>query len=149
MGMHARAALGAAIAAAALAGALLASTAAAPEDRAPAAFASAAGRAPVSKACIASLEADIGAGTTALMTLSTSGPTVTFKDGPGHPIPSLGKLDRKHPKLPASAGIYAEILKPYGTAPQLRTKVEGGPRAQYQVQDFPKLPKGCKVTGTE
>ncbi|GGU30872.1 hypothetical protein [Streptomyces violascens] len=149
MRMHTRAALAAAIAAAALTGALLASTAAAPEDRAPAVFATAAGRAPVSKACIASLEADIGAGTTALMTLSTSGPTVTFKNGPGHPVPSLGKLDRKHPKLPASAGIYAEILKPYGTAPQLRTKVEGGPRAQYQVQDFPKLPKGCKVTGTK
>lgn len=136
MPTYARAALGAVIAAAALTGALLASTAATPEDRAPA-----------SKACTASLEADIGAGTTALMTLSTSGPTVSFKDGPGRPIPSLGKLDRTHPKLPASAGIRAEILKPYGTAPQLRTKVEGG--APYDVQDFPKLPKGCKVTGTK
>ncbi|KOU37582.1 hypothetical protein [Streptomyces sp. WM6378] len=146
MPMYARAPLGAAIAtAAALAGALLASTAATPQTRAPAA--SAPVRAPASKACIASLEADIGAGTSALMTLSPSGPTVTFKDGPGHPIPSLGTLDRKRPELPASAGIHAEILKPYGTAPQLRTKVEGGPGAPYQVQDFPKLPKGCKVTG--
>uniref|UniRef100_A0AAU2V6W7 Uncharacterized protein n=1 Tax=Streptomyces sp. NBC_00003 TaxID=2903608 RepID=A0AAU2V6W7_9ACTN len=146
MPTYARAALGAAIAAAALTGALLASTAATPEDRAPATFSTAPGRAPASKACTASLEADIGAGASALMTLSTSGPTVSFKDGPGHPIPSLGKLDRKHPRLPASAGIHAEILKPYGTAPQLRTKVEGG--APYDVQDFPKLPKGCRVTGT-
>ncbi len=99
--------------------------------------------APSAKACTASLEVSIGAGVTALLTLGPAGPAVTFSDGPGNPVPGLGRLDRKHPALPASAGIRAEIRTPYGPAPRLRTKVEGGPQAPYQVQDFPRLPKDC------
>ncbi|MFD7015046.1 hypothetical protein [Streptomyces sp. NPDC059928] len=100
------------------------------------------------KSCTVTRTNSIGAGTDAVMTMSPSGPTVTFQDGPGDPVPSLGKLDRNHPKLPASAGIYAEILHPYATAPQLKTKVEGGVGSRYAIQDFPKLPQGCELNGT-
>ncbi|MFJ8311775.1 MULTISPECIES: hypothetical protein [unclassified Streptomyces] len=96
------------------------------------------------KGCTVTRDVSIGAGTDAVMTLGPNGPTVTFTNGPGDPVPSLGKLDRNHPKLPASAGIYAEILRPYSTTPQLKTKVEGGPHSSYAVQDFPRLPKGCE-----
>ncbi|MFE9404598.1 hypothetical protein ACFYNY_22980 [Streptomyces sp. NPDC006530] len=99
------------------------------------------------KACTASREVSIGAGVSALLTLSPAGPRVTFKDGPGRPLPGLGTLDRAHPKAPASAGVRAEILTPYGTAPRLRTKVEGGAAAPYQFQDFPRLPRGCALKG--
>ncbi|MET9359852.1 hypothetical protein ABZX93_02910 [Streptomyces sp. NPDC006632] len=95
--------------------------------------------------CTVTQSRSIGAGTDAVMTMSTDGPKVTFADGPGTPVPSLGTLDRKHPKLPASAGIYAEILNPYGTAPQLKSKVEGGAGSSYAIQSFPKLPKGCEL----
>ncbi|MGW2859767.1 hypothetical protein [Streptomyces sp. NPDC001205] len=100
------------------------------------------------KDCTVTQSVSIGAGTAAVLTMSPNGPTATFQDGPGNPVPSLGKLDRKHPKLPESAGIYAEILNPYGTAPQLKSKVEGGVGSRYAFQDFPKLPKGCKLNGT-
>ncbi|MFI6683059.1 hypothetical protein [Streptomyces sp. NPDC050485] len=134
----ARYSIRAAVATAAVAGALLTPAAAfAAGPTAPTAGGAA-------KGCTVTRDASIGAGTDAVLTLGPNGPAVTFKDGPGNPVPSLGKLDRNHPKLPASAGIYAEILHPYSTAPQLKTKVEGGPRAPYAIQDFPKLPKGCK-----
>ncbi|GHB57301.1 hypothetical protein GCM10010331_51200 [Streptomyces xanthochromogenes] len=150
MRMYARAPLGAALAGVALAGALLDPAAARPSaapapsvapalPRHPAAMSPA----PSAKACTASRDVSIGAGVTARLTLGPSGPAVTFEDGPGRPIPGLGGLDRKHPALPASAGISAEILTPYGPAPRLRTKVEGGPQAPYQVADFPGLPKNC------
>ncbi|MFG2722396.1 hypothetical protein ACGFW5_29510 [Streptomyces sp. NPDC048416] len=99
------------------------------------------------KGCTVTQSRSIGAGTAAVLTMSPNGPKVTFQDGPGTPVPSLGTLDRKHPKLPASAGIYAEILNPYGTAPQLKSKVEGGAGSQYAIQNFPKLPKGCTLNG--
>ncbi|MFE9409764.1 hypothetical protein ACFYN0_13375 [Streptomyces sp. NPDC006704] len=138
-----------AIAVAALAGALLtpaAACAATSTGGAPAATASsAAGR--HDRGCTVTQSRSIGAGTTAVTSMSPSGPTVTFQDGPGTPVPSLGKLDRAHPKLPASAGIYVEILNPYGAAPQLKSKVEGGAGASYAIQKFPALPKGCALNG--
>ncbi|MEU9099114.1 hypothetical protein [Streptomyces sp. NPDC048361] len=97
------------------------------------------------KGCTVTQSRSIGAGTDAVLTMSPSGPKATFADASGAPAPSLGTLDRKHPKLPASAGIYVEILNPYGVAPQLKSKVEGGVGSKYAIQDFPKLPKGCKL----
>ncbi|MGW8328245.1 hypothetical protein ACWGLE_10125 [Streptomyces sp. NPDC055897] len=147
MRTYARASLGAALAGAALAGALLDLAAARPAVPPASTVLPPAPPTSSAKACTASLEASIGAGVTALLTLSPSGPAVTFEDGPGTPIPGLGRLDRKHPALPASAGIRAEILTPYGPAPRLRTKVEGGAEAPYQVQDFPRLPGNCRLHG--
>ncbi len=115
----------------------------------PDAFASPAGVLGGGTACTASREVSIGAGVSALLTLSPAGPRVAFKDGPGRPLPGLGTLDRAHPAAPPSAGIRAEILTPYGTAPRLRTKVEGGAAAPYQLQNFPRLPRGCALKGVE
>ncbi|WP_328925384.1 hypothetical protein OG429_12515 [Streptomyces sp. NBC_00190] len=96
--------------------------------------------------CTVTAVNDIGAGTSARMTMSPKGPSVTFEDGPGDPIKRLGTLDRAHPKLPASAGIYAEILNPYSATPKLKTKTQGGSTG-YGTQDFPALPKGCTLEG--
>ncbi|MCX5126419.1 hypothetical protein OG898_26780 [Streptomyces sp. NBC_00193] len=115
---------------------------------APAAVASADSTSTPSK-CVVVKEAWIGAGTDAVMTIAPSGPTVSFKDaGDGKVLPE--RLDRTHPKLPASAGFLAEILDPNGPAPKLRTNMEGGGH-EPSVKDFPKLPKGCTFdysTGT-
>ncbi|MFD9544645.1 hypothetical protein [Streptomyces sp. NPDC060022] len=90
--------------------------------------------------CVATVQKDIGAGLEALLTISPSGPSVVFRSfGDGKVFETL---DRKHPKLPASAGIIGEILNPDSHTPQLRTIVEGGGHPA-SVTDFPKLPKGC------
>ncbi|MFG3282861.1 hypothetical protein [Streptomyces sp. NPDC048111] len=136
MAPYVRAGLGAALIAAALAGPLFDPAAARPAEA----------RTPAARVCTATLEVSIGAGVTAVLSLSPSGPAVTFKDGPGRPLTGFGTLDRTRPALPASAGIRAEIRTPYGPAPVLRTKVEGGPDAPYQIQDFPALPRGCART---
>lgn len=93
--------------------------------------------------CVATVQKDIGAGLEALLTISPSGPSVVLRDfGDGK---VFAQLDRKNPKLPASAGIIAEILAPNSHTPQLRTLVEGGGHPAT-VTDFPKLPKGCSFT---
>ncbi|WP_438292064.1 hypothetical protein [Streptomyces sp. HUAS TT7] len=97
--------------------------------------------------CTVTQRKNIGAGTLAVLTMGTKGPSVTFEDGDRTPVKGLGKLDRQHPELPVSAGIYAEILNPYGSAPQLKTRTQGGD-APYGYATFPKLPKGCTLDGT-
>ncbi|MFF3977500.1 hypothetical protein [Streptomyces sp. NPDC001828] len=97
--------------------------------------------------CTVTRRENIGAGTDAILTMGTKGPSVTFGDADGSPAPRLGTLDRRHPKLPESAGIYAEILNSYGSAPQLKFKTQGG-NTSYGYRSFPKLPKGCAVDGT-
>lgn len=78
------------------------------------------------KGCTVTRRENIGAGTLAVLSIGTQGPSVTFEAGDHTPVKGLGKLDRRHPKLPGSAGIYAEILNPYGSAPQLKTRTQGG-----------------------
>ncbi|MER5893624.1 hypothetical protein [Streptomyces sp. NPDC001876] len=137
-------------AAATTATAALAGTAMAP---AATAFADTATVAPVSDggspetpvACVVTIHQDIGAGLEALLTIAPSGPSVVFRSfGDGRVFETL---DRKHPELPARAGIIGEILDPDGPTPQLRTAVEGGGRPAG-VTDFPKLPKGCGDDGS-
>ncbi|MDG9721559.1 MULTISPECIES: hypothetical protein [unclassified Streptomyces] len=84
----------------------------------------------------------IGAGTTAILSISPSGPSVRFQ-GAGEEgfIPGLS-LNRTHPKLPASAGFLAEILQPNSVSPRLRTNMEGGGHPA-SVTSFPRLPEGC------
>ncbi len=111
---------------------------------APAVASAATGSPSAADRCTVTVLNGIGAGTGARMTMSPKGPSVTFEDAgePGVPIKRLGTLDRARPKLPESAGIYAEILSPSGTAPKLKTKTEGG-GAGYATHSFPALPKGC------
>lgn len=135
---HRRSPLGAAVAAAAVAGALLGPAVA---FAAPAAAATAADR------CTVTVQDSIGAGIGVSMTMGPEGPSVTFADGPGTPLDDLGTLNRKRPKLPASAGIHAEILSPYGPTPKLRAKTQGG-GAGYGVLSFPALPGGCALEGS-
>ncbi|MFE9536465.1 hypothetical protein [Streptomyces sp. NPDC006691] len=99
------------------------------------------------KGCAVSVTEGIGAGTDAILTMGTKGPSVTFAGADGTPAPRLGKLDRQHPKLPESAGIYAEILNPYSAAPKLKYKTQGGWTIPYSYHSFPKLPKGCVLEG--
>ncbi|WP_327289463.1 hypothetical protein [Streptomyces sp. NBC_01198] len=94
--------------------------------------------------CTAATDQNIGGGTTALLTISPSGPSVLFRSaGEKGVIPGL-ELDRKHPKLPAGH-FAAEILRPNSATPQLRTSTQGGGHASL-VTDFPRLPKGCAFT---
>ncbi|MFE3183764.1 hypothetical protein ACFXKR_23300 [Streptomyces violascens] len=99
------------------------------------------------KGCTVTRRENIGAGMLAVLTMGTKGPSVTFEAGDHAPVTGLGKLDRRRPKLPVSAGIYAEILNPYGSAPQLKAKTQGGDDT-YGYAAFPKLPKGCTLDGT-
>ncbi|GAA4072107.1 hypothetical protein [Streptomyces hundungensis] len=99
------------------------------------------------KGCTVSVTKGIGAGTDTILTMGTKGPSVTFADADGTPAPRLGKLDRQRPKLPESAGIYAEILNPYSAAPKLKYKTQGGWTLPYSYHSFPKLPKGCVLEG--
>ncbi|MEV5886601.1 hypothetical protein AB0L74_28545 [Streptomyces sp. NPDC052020] len=92
------------------------------------------------------IQQNIGAGTTALMTMSPSGPSVLFRgSGEDKPLPGLA-LNRDQPKLPASAGFQAEILQPYSDRPQLLTNMEGGGHPA-SVTSFPRLPEGCGTDG--
>ncbi|CAL9457945.1 hypothetical protein SUDANB6_02578 [Streptomyces sp. enrichment culture] len=92
--------------------------------------------------CVVTVRQSIGAGTTALMTMSPSGPSVRFQgSGEDTLLPGLS-LSRTQPKLPASAGFVAEILRPYSSAPQLLTNMEGGGHPA-SVASFPRLPEGC------
>ncbi|CAL9493703.1 hypothetical protein SUDANB58_03307 [Streptomyces sp. enrichment culture] len=92
--------------------------------------------------CVVTVRQDIGAGTTALMTMSPSGPSVLFQaSGEDTLLPGLS-LSRTQPKLPASAGFVAEILRPYSGNPQLLTNMEGGGHPA-SVASFPRLPEGC------
>ncbi|MEU9066478.1 hypothetical protein AB0D60_06210 [Streptomyces sp. NPDC048306] len=95
--------------------------------------------------CVATKTQNIGAGTAAVLSISPSGPSVRFK-GAGEDVylPGLS-LDRTHPKLPASAGFLAEILRPDSSHPQLRTNMEGGGHPA-SVTSFPSLPEGCHFT---
>ncbi|MGC5343426.1 hypothetical protein [Streptomyces sp. DT171] len=90
--------------------------------------------------CDATRSVDIGAGVEALLTIAPDGPSVILRGWGDRKV--LDKLDRAHPKLPADAGVIAEILRPESHSPQLRTKTEGGGHLA-SVVDFPKLPKGC------
>ncbi|MEU1778022.1 hypothetical protein ABZ545_00880 [Streptomyces abikoensis] len=100
---------------------------------------------PSTARCTVVKEDSVGAGTGIRMTMSPQGPSVTFFDeGDRSPITRLGTLDRSRPALPQSAGIEEEILSPYGSAPQLLTKTQGG-AAQYDLVAFPRMPKGCSV----
>ncbi|QKW27402.1 hypothetical protein HUT11_15740 [Streptomyces seoulensis] len=105
-----------------------------------------AGQGPVTPVrCVVTVKQNIGAGTMALMTISPSGPSVLFQgSGEDKLIPGLS-LSRTHPKLPASAGIVAEILDPNSASPRLLTKTQGGGQPAA-VAAFPKLPKGCSFT---
>ncbi|QUW91454.1 hypothetical protein KE639_02656 [Streptomyces sp. V17-9] len=95
--------------------------------------------------CVATKTRNIGAGTAAVLTISPSGPSVRFKGaGEDGYLPGLS-LDRTHPKLPASAGFLAEILRPNSSHPQLRTNMEGGGHPA-SVTSFPSLPEGCGFT---
>ncbi|MBT2451042.1 hypothetical protein J7F03_28995 [Streptomyces sp. ISL-43] len=124
------------VAATALASAVLAPTAVAFADTTPS-------PSKTPSTCVAVKEASIGAGTTAVMTIAPSGPSVTFKDaGSGEVLPE--RLDRTHPNLPTDR-FLAEILEPNGPAPKLRTNMEGGGH-KASVKDFPKLPQGCSFT---
>ncbi|WP_406340514.1 hypothetical protein [Streptomyces sp. NBC_00648] len=99
----------------------------------------------VVKQCTVSHQDGIGAGLDARLTMSPKGPSVTFIDeADGSQVTRLGTLNRSHPKLPASAGIYAEIVQPSSWDPQLKSKTQGGP-TEYAFTDFPKLPKGCPL----
>ncbi|MFK8907263.1 hypothetical protein [Streptomyces sp. YS-3] len=99
----------------------------------------------VIKECTVVQHEDIGAGTEARMTMSPNGPSVRFYDwGDGTQIVRWGTLDRTRPKLPESAGIYAEILQPAGRSPQLKVKTQGG-NIEYGYTDFAKMPKGCPL----
>lgn len=95
--------------------------------------------------CVVTKSTNIGAGTTAVLTISPSGPSVRFK-GAGEEgfIPGLS-LSRMQPKLPESAGFLAEILNPDSTHPQLRTNMEGGGHPAM-ITAFPSLPQGCDFT---
>lgn len=136
---HRRSPLGAAVAAAAVAGAFL--------GPAVAFAAPAAAAATAADRCTVTVQDSIGAGIGVSMTMGPKGPSVTFADGPGTPLDDLGTLNRKRPKLPASAGIHAEILSPYGPTPKLRAKTQGG-GAGYGVLSFPELPGGCVLEGS-
>ncbi|MYS71534.1 hypothetical protein GTY88_14030 [Streptomyces sp. SID5926] len=95
--------------------------------------------------CVATKTQDIGAGTAAVLSISPSGPSVRFKGaGEDGYLPGL-VLDRTHPKLPASAGFLAEILRPNSGHPRLRTNMEGGGHPA-SVTSFPSLPEGCSFT---
>ncbi|MFD8993434.1 hypothetical protein [Streptomyces abikoensis] len=99
----------------------------------------------VIKQCTVVKSQDIGAGTEARMTTSPQGPSVDFYDwADGTRISRLGTLDRAHPKLPDSAGIYEEIVEPNSWNPRLKSKTEGG-RTEYAFFDFAKMPKGCPL----
>ncbi|MFE2335936.1 hypothetical protein [Streptomyces coelicoflavus] len=95
--------------------------------------------------CVVTKTQNIGAGTAAVLSIGPSGPSVRFKGaGEDGYLPGLF-LDRTHPKLPASAGFLAEILKPNSSHPQLRTNMEGGGHPA-SVTSFPALPEGCSFT---
>lgn len=99
----------------------------------------------VVKQCTVVERQDIGAGTEARMTMSPKGPSVEFYDwADGSRITRLGTLDRAHPKLPDSAGIYAEIVGPDSWTPRLKSKTQGGSTG-YAFFDFTKMPKGCPL----
>ncbi|WP_329403883.1 hypothetical protein [Streptomyces melanogenes] len=99
----------------------------------------------VVKQCTVSQQDGIGAGLDARLTMSPKGPSVVFVDeADGSQVKRLGTLNRSRPKLPASAGIYAEIVQPSSWEPQLKSKTQGG-TTRYAFTDFPKLPKGCPL----
>ncbi|WP_171164105.1 hypothetical protein [Streptomyces sp. I05A-00742] len=105
------------------------------------------GQGPVRPAgqCVVKKETDIGAGALAEMYNTPRGPEVWFLDM-GTRAPVFGHLDRKHPSLPKSAGIYAKITNADSARPKLVFKTEGGDSAGgYGTALFPKLPKGCVV----
>lgn len=103
------------------------------------------GQGPVtSPACTVTRVQNIGAGTSALMTISENGPSVLFQAaGEKDVLPGLS-LSRTHPKL-VGAGFTAEILRPDSSRPQLLSNMEGGGH-KASVHDFPRLPKGCSFT---
>ncbi|GGP88114.1 hypothetical protein [Streptomyces melanogenes] len=99
----------------------------------------------VIKQCTVSHQDGIGAGLDARLTMSPKGPSVTFIDeADGSQVTRLGTLNRSRPKLPDSAGIYAEIVQPTSWDPQLKSKTQGG-STPYAFTSFPKLPKGCPL----
>ncbi|WP_405405066.1 hypothetical protein [Streptomyces sp. NBC_01104] len=95
--------------------------------------------------CVATVNKDIGAGTTARLSTGPSGPSVVFLDAGSGKV--VGQLSRLHPKLPASAGFLGEIIGPDSVAPRLRTNMEGGGHPA-SVTEFPELPAGCSYTYT-
>ncbi|WP_432083445.1 hypothetical protein [Streptomyces sp. WAC 04229] len=95
--------------------------------------------------CAATKSTSIGAGVTAVLTISPSGPSVRFQ-GAGQEGPVSGlSLSRTQPRLPESAGFLAEILNPDSTHPKLRTNMEGGGHPAM-ITAFPGLPQGCGFT---
>ncbi|MFJ5278421.1 hypothetical protein [Streptomyces parvulus] len=95
--------------------------------------------------CTVTTSTSIGAGITAMLTISPSGPSVRFQGaGEDGPVPGLS-LSRTQPRLPESAGFVAEILDPGSSHPRLRTNMEGGGHPAM-VTAFPNLPQGCGFT---
>ncbi|XVV35299.1 hypothetical protein ACQPXT_15380 [Streptomyces sp. CA-100214] len=121
-------------------------TSASPSPTASATDAGSDGQGPVTPVrCVVTKSTNIGAGTTAVLTISPSGPSVRFKAaGEEGFIPGLS-LSRTQPRLPESAGFLAEILNPDGTHPKLRTNMEGGGHPAL-ITAFPSLPQGCDFT---
>ncbi|WKX69979.1 hypothetical protein [Streptomyces sp. XD-27] len=92
--------------------------------------------------CVVSKEVSVGAGTVAVLLNTNIGPYASFKDaGDGTQVTDW--LDRKHPKLPESAGVRAEILDANSASPKLLTKFEGGD-VKPLITAFPKAPTKSK-----
>ncbi|MFF4160634.1 hypothetical protein [Streptomyces sp. NPDC001678] len=87
----------------------------------------------------------VGAGTGIRMTMSPQGPSVEFYDwADGSRITRLGTLDRVHPKLPDSAGIYEEIVGAHQLEPSTEVEDRGWSR-WVRVPRRAKMPKGCPL----
>ncbi|MEV5239036.1 hypothetical protein AB0K89_07965 [Streptomyces cinnamoneus] len=90
--------------------------------------------------CTATVEANIGAGTIAVLSNGPKGPQVRYKDGPGNLSGVI--MDREHP----SDGRTGRIVDPNGAHPQLVTKMQGGGYPSV-TSNFPVAPEGCGATG--
>ncbi|MEU1312074.1 hypothetical protein ABZ419_24690 [Streptomyces cinnamoneus] len=92
--------------------------------------------------CTATVEANIGAGTIAVLSNGPKGPQVRYKDGPGNLTGVI--MDREHP----SDGRTGKIVDPNGAHPQLVTKMQGGGYPSV-ISNFPVAPEGCGATGAK
>ncbi|MEU7132000.1 hypothetical protein [Streptomyces sp. NPDC046261] len=92
--------------------------------------------------CTATIEANIGAGTIAVLTNGPKGPQVRYKDGSGDISGVI--MDREHP----SDGRTGKIVDPDGAHPRLVTKMQGGDYPSVTT-DFPVAPEGCGATGAK
>ncbi|MBT2455261.1 hypothetical protein [Streptomyces sp. ISL-86] len=97
---------------------------------------------PAEKCTSESKSLAIGAGVSAQLSMSASGPKALIRFAGSDKV--WRTLDRNSSALPDSDGMYLRIANPSGAKPALEWKTQGG-NAPVQNTDFPALPKGCKL----